>query len=157
MLNRMGGQSPRLARGPMHGGRFIVPDVTEMVAWFVFIRHPSTRRIMPSTFGEELIVASISGVAVMQKYEFTLVLNERDNSLDDVDALYEAGCADGLISTSGGTTRIDFGRAASSLEEAIRTAIADVEKTRFRVARVDSDAVETIAAINTELSQAAGA
>lgn len=149
----MGGPSPRPVQGRMRGERFIVPNVTVMAVSSVSTRRLPTLRIMRSIFVGELIDVRINGATVMQKYEFTLVLNERDDSLDDVDALYEAGCTDGLISTSGGVTRIDFGREASSLEEAIRSAIADVEKTRFRVVCIESDAVETIATINTELSR----
>ena len=87
----------------------------------------------------------------MPRYEFTLVLTEREDSLDDIDTLYEAGCSDGLISTSGGFTRIDFGCDGPRSIEAIRSAIAGVNKTRFRVARVESDFANIIAKINSEL------
>ena len=89
----------------------------------------------------------------MPKFEFTLVLTERDDSLDDADALYEAGCSDGLVSTSEGVTRIDFGREAPSLADAVRSAIVDVEKTRFRVARIESEFARVIERINEELAQ----
>ena len=82
-----------------------------------------------------------------------MVLTEREDSLDDIDTLYEAGCSDGLISTSEGITRIDFCREAPSLAEAIRSAVTDVEKTRFRVVRVESDFANIIAKINSELAQ----
>ena len=50
--------------------------------------------------------------------------------------LYEAGCDDGSISTSGGVTRIDFHRSADSLEEAIPSAIGDVQQSGLQVAQV---------------------
>ena len=55
---------------------------------------------------------------------------------EDANRLYEAGCSDGSISTSGGVTWIDFHRQASTMEEAIRSAIADVQAAGFQVAQV---------------------
>ncbi len=72
----------------------------------------------------------------MAKYEFTVILASPEESEDDANRLYEAGCADGSISTSGGVTRMDFHRQASSLEEAIRSAIGDVQAAGFHVAHV---------------------
>ena len=89
----------------------------------------------------------------MNTYEFTLVLSEPEQSEDDAEALY-AQFNDGSIITSGGITWIEFEREASSLREAIQSAIADVERAGFQVARVESETVETIAAINAELAGA---
>ena len=75
----------------------------------------------------------------MREYEFTLVLAVAEQSEGDAERLYEAGCSDGSISTSGGVTRIDFHREASSLEEAIRSATADVRGAGFQVAKVQID------------------
>ena len=72
----------------------------------------------------------------MREHEFTLVLANPEESKEDADALYEAGCRDGSINTSGGVTRIDFHRQAATLEEAIRSAIANVRAAGFDVARV---------------------
>ena len=72
----------------------------------------------------------------MKEHEFTLVLAHPEESEEDADALYEAGCRDGSISTSGGVTRIDFHRQAATLEEAIRSAIANVRAAGFDVVRV---------------------
>lgn len=72
----------------------------------------------------------------MRDHEFTVILASPEQSEDDAAALYEAGCSDGSISTSAGVTRVDFHREAESLEEAIRSAIADVQSAGFHVAHV---------------------
>ncbi len=72
----------------------------------------------------------------MKDHEFTLILATPEQSEEDAGRLYEAGCADGSISTSGGVTRIDFHRKAASLEEAIRSAIENVQAAGFQVAHV---------------------
>ncbi|HEY2414581.1 MAG TPA: hypothetical protein VGI40_20205 [Pirellulaceae bacterium] len=73
------------------------------------------------------------------KHEFTIVLAQPEESEDDADRLYEAGCSDGSISTSGGVTRIDFHRVANSLEDAIRSAVGNVHQAGFQVARIEID------------------
>ena len=72
----------------------------------------------------------------MKHHEFTIILASPEESEDDADRLYEAGCVDGSISTTGGVTRIDFHRQAASLEEAIRSAIGNVQAAGFHVAHV---------------------
>ena len=71
----------------------------------------------------------------MKELDFTLVLNS-DPSEDDADRLY-AAFNDGTISTIAGVPQIHFHREANSLEEAIRSAIADVRSTGFDVERVE--------------------
>lgn len=66
-------------------------------------------------------------------HEFTLVLASPHLTDQQCDALYEAGCDDGTISTSQEVTRIDFAREAPSLEEAIRSAIANVNAAGLHV------------------------
>ena len=46
----------------------------------------------------------------MREYEFAVILVTPEESEQDANALFEAGCADGSISTSGVVTRIDFQR-----------------------------------------------
>ncbi len=72
----------------------------------------------------------------MKEHEFTVVLAETEQSEDDANRLFEAGCSDGSISTSNGITRIDFHRQAESLEAAIRSAIGNVQAAGFHVAHV---------------------
>ena len=72
----------------------------------------------------------------MKEHEFTIILSTPEQSEEDANSLYEAGCTDGSISTSAGVTRIDFHRKAPSLEDAIRSAIAHVEAAGFQVGHV---------------------
>jgi hypothetical protein len=72
----------------------------------------------------------------MRECHFTVILATPEESEEDANRLHEAGCEDGSISTSGGVTRIDFHRRAPTLEEAIRSAIADVQSAGFRAAQV---------------------
>lgn len=63
-------------------------------------------------------------------YQFTLVLknvNENTNELED--SLYEAGCDDALINYKNGAVYLEFYREASSLEEAVISAIKDVQSS----------------------------
>ena len=79
---------------------------------------------------------------MVNKHEFALILARPEESEDDADRLYEAGCGDGSISTCAGVTRIDFHRDADSLESAIRSAVADVKRAGFQVARIEIDSTE---------------
>lgn len=72
------------------------------------------------------------------EYSFTLILEPTPEMSEELaDALYESGCDDGSIGESGGTARIYFHRQASSLGEAIATAIRDVESTGCKVDRLE--------------------
>ncbi len=82
----------------------------------------------------------------MKVHEFTVILARPEESEDDADRLYEAGCADGSISTSDGVTRIDFHRQSDSLEEAIRSAIGNVQSAGFHLAHVLIEPSSIIAA-----------
>lgn len=61
-------------------------------------------------------------------YQFTLVLDGVDENTPDLeDKLYCANCDDALINFRNRTVYLDFDREADSLENAIITAIKDVE------------------------------
>ena len=80
----------------------------------------------------------------MTKYEFTLVLKGQLELTEEVaDELFAAGCNDGTPGTCNGVFSIDFHREATSLEEAIRSAIADVKSAGYEVGRVEIEA-ETV-------------
>ena len=77
----------------------------------------------------------------MTKYEFTLILIEPLELTEEIsDELFEAGCDDGTPGTSNGVFSIDFHREANSLEEAIRSAIANVKSAGYEVERVEIEA-----------------
>lgn len=85
----------------------------------------------------------------MQSHEFALILSVEDVTDDQCNALFEAGCDDGTISTSERVTRIDFCRDAPTLEEAIRSAIGNVNAAGLQVTRVEIEA-DTIASAQGE-------
>jgi hypothetical protein len=90
----------------------------------------------------------------MQKeiHTFTLLLsnaNELTNELEDT--LFEAGCNDGILYTKNQVVYIEFDREAESLEEAVISAINDVESTNLEVARVEPSDLVT----STEISRRA--
>ena len=77
----------------------------------------------------------------MTKYEFTLILEGSVELTDAIaDKLFEAGCNDGTPGTCEGVFSIDFHREATSLEDAIRSAIANVKAAGYEVERVEIEA-----------------
>ena len=77
----------------------------------------------------------------MRIYDFTLVLSPGIELTEELgNALFEVGCDDGSPGACEGIVSIDFHREAESLEKAIRSAIADVQKAGCAVARVEIDA-----------------
>lgn len=70
-------------------------------------------------------------------YHFTVILAGVDEMSEDLaEALFEAGCDDGSPWSSGGVAAIGFDREAESFEQAVRSAIADVQKAGCHVAWV---------------------
>jgi len=77
----------------------------------------------------------------MPVYAFTVILKDESELTEDLaEALVEAGCDDGSSKSCEGVVSIDFDREADSLEQAIRSAVADVQKAGYRVARVEIEA-----------------
>ncbi len=77
----------------------------------------------------------------MKIYEFDVVLSDVEELADDqADALFRAGCDDGTPVSSCGVTWVHFDREATSLEEAIRSAIAQVRSAGFQISKVELDA-----------------
>ncbi len=77
----------------------------------------------------------------MKTYEFDVVLKEISEVTDDqANALFAAGCDDGTPASSNGQVWIHLDRETVSLEEAIRSAIAQVLSAGFSVSKVELDA-----------------
>ena len=74
-------------------------------------------------------------------YGFSVVLTAPTLSAEECEALYEAGCDDGTIVTRDKTTYIAFDRKADSLEQAIRSATANVRAAGLEVQRVEMPAL----------------
>src|SRR5271166_5248609 len=70
-------------------------------------------------------------------YHFTVVLAGLSEISDDLaEALFTAGCDDGSPWSSQGVAAVGFDREAESFEQAVRSAIADVQKAGCHVAWV---------------------
>ena len=82
-------------------------------------------------------------------HTFTLLLvNEHELTTELEDALFEAGCVDGMLFSKNQVVYIEFDRDADSLEEAIVSAINNVESAGFQVARVEPSDLVTSAEIS---------
>ena len=65
----------------------------------------------------------------MPIHHFTLIVDGPDLQDDTlIDAIFEAGCDDAAISLIDGIQYVDFDREAASLEQAILTAVTDLER-----------------------------
>lgn len=78
------------------------------------------------------------------KYGFSLIIQAEDFTDADADRLYEAGCNDASILTRNGVTAIQFDRVADTLEEAIRSAVANVESAGFGITKVEIERQELV-------------
>ena len=77
----------------------------------------------------------------MTKYEFTLILKGQLELTEEIsDELFEAGCDDGTPGICNGVFSIDFHRVGSSMEAAIRSAIANVKAAGYEVERAEIEA-----------------
>lgn len=68
----------------------------------------------------------------LDTYEFTLILDgvyDQTEGLED--QLFEAGCGDALINFRNGTVYLDFNREATSVDEAVISAIKSVENSKL--------------------------
>ena len=64
----------------------------------------------------------------MPTFTFTLIVEGPDLQADEtIDGLFEAGCDDALVGRSEGVQYLDFDRETSCLEEAVLSAVADIE------------------------------
>jgi len=82
----------------------------------------------------------------MSIHHFTVVLRDAPELTEELaDRLFAAGCDDGSPGMCSGVTMIDFHREANSLEDAIRSAVANVSSAGCIAARVEIDA-QTLAA-----------
>jgi hypothetical protein len=90
----------------------------------------------------------------MPSFDFQLVLgNVKEMTEEIANALFEAGCDDGTPFSSQEVASVGFSRDANSLEEAIRSAISDVNKAGFVVARAEPSDELVFEKINQELAR----
>lgn len=90
----------------------------------------------------------------MKKYQFTLILSGVAEITPELaDALYAATKGDIELNRCNNGTLLEFDRNAASLQDAVNSAITQVEGAGVgvRVVRVESAAANTIAKINANL------
>jgi len=77
----------------------------------------------------------------MSDYRFSVIVPTsqmtHDDTLDATDALGNAGCTDASIRGHADGMDLLFERTADSLQAAISSAIADVERAGYRVSKVE--------------------
>ena len=73
----------------------------------------------------------------MKTHEFTLILAGTPSEAK-ADRLYGI-CNDGTLAISAGVAQVHFHRAADSLEEALRSALADARAAKLTVERVEME------------------
>jgi len=75
------------------------------------------------------------------RFDFTMILVPgTDLSEDMAEALFEAGCDDCTPVVSNGVPLIYFHREAANLHEAIRSAVAEVQRAGCKIAEVRIEA-----------------
>ena len=87
----------------------------------------------------------------MPIHHFTLIVDGVDLQHESVvDSLFEAGCDDALVGSTDGVQFIDFDREAASLDDAVLSAVADVERVPgAQVVRMAGAGLVSIADIAT--------
>ena len=91
-----------------------------------------------------------------KSFPFTLVLSGFTKLSSDVeDALYGGRCDDALLSVRAGVPYLDFDREASSFQDAVLSAVRDVEQAlpRARVLRVEPDDFVTASEIGRRVNR----
>ncbi|HET6246768.1 MAG TPA: hypothetical protein VFE47_03640 [Tepidisphaeraceae bacterium] len=77
----------------------------------------------------------------MRIYEFNVMLKDATEVTDDqADVLFATGCDDGTPASSNGMAWVHFDRQAPSLEDAIRSAVGQIQAAGFGIAKVEIDA-----------------
>jgi hypothetical protein len=76
----------------------------------------------------------------MKTYAFDVVLEDVSEVTDEqADRLFAAGCDDGTPAGCNGVAWVHFDREAPSLEEAIRSAVTQVQRAGLRVSKIELD------------------
>ena len=79
-------------------------------------------------------------------YHFTVVLDNCDTMTPELtEALYIAGCDDGTPWSGNGMAAVAFDRDAESLESAILSAVADVQKAGCAVKHTIVESLKSVA------------
>ena len=89
---------------------------------------PESRQEKIHATADRIIAREYSSPGESVGFKFTLILDRVPDLTPEVaDAIYEAGCHDGLLSQRDGVVSIEFERAAPTRMDAIVSAILDIE------------------------------
>jgi len=119
-----------------------------------FGRRHGILRTMQDKFDVLLTAVHIRTGIVMSSFKFTLILSGVAEITSNLaDALYAATDGDIEFNMRNGVAYVEFDQQAKSLQEAVKSAIKQVEQAGVgvRVVRVESDVANTIAKINAAL------
>lgn len=72
----------------------------------------------------------------MQTFDFTITIDQFVEDLDAIDAFY-GRLDDVSMFNSDGATRITFHREAATLDNALRSAVSDVQSFGYKVKQID--------------------
>jgi hypothetical protein len=76
----------------------------------------------------------------VKTYDFDVILKDMSEVTDDqADRLFAAGCDEGTPGSCDGVAWIHFDKEAASLEEAIRSAVAQIRSAGLQVSKVELD------------------
>lgn len=83
-------------------------------------------------------MSALKEPTAMQTYTFTLIVEGPDLQAEAmIDTLFEAGCDDSLVGSVDGVQYVEFDREAESLEQAVLSAVEDLESVdRVMVVRL---------------------
>jgi hypothetical protein len=108
---------------------------------------------MRGRFGAPWTDARIPRTQTMTVFEFSVIASGLDPSADDFESrFYGAGCDDATVSYQRGHIILDFAREASSADEAIASAVANVRSAGATVDRIEPDPLVSL----SEIAQRAG-
>jgi hypothetical protein len=80
------------------------------------------------------------------RYHFSVMVADCDTMTAELtEALYVAGCDDGTLWSGKGVAAVTFDREAQSLESAIRSAVADIQKAGCTVKYTIVESPEPVA------------
>jgi hypothetical protein len=137
----------------MRGDGYIARRKREAAASLASTARRTYPKTTPATFGVVLMLVrtrsliGARGKVDMKTYEFDVVLKDVSEVTEDqAEQLFAAGCDDGTPVSCAGVAWIHFDREAASLEEAIFSAVAQVQAAGFLVAKVELD-VDAAAAL----------
>jgi hypothetical protein len=93
-----------------------------------------------------------AGGVSMEEFEFMLAVEGDPNTDENLNALFEAGCDDATFGSVDGAAYADFTREADSFEQAVLSAIEQIESVgNLRVIRIEPDDLVTAADIAERL------